>query len=135
MIDRFVAALRETELELDWRDIADVLWLADVRARDAASKSASPEPTAKPREVGGPATSYAADTSPVPATRSDRKRLRPSGQRLASDGTGRRGQLGRCRARGGRAHVLCAAGRHGDRPRAAPDEAAAADAAPQGIRS
>ena len=76
MIDRFVAALRETKLELDWRDIADVLWLADVRARDATSESgespadgepAPAEPTAKPRKAGGPATSDAADASPVPA--------------------------------------------------------------------
>ena len=64
MIDRLVAALRGTGLELDWRDIADVLWLADVRARDIGSEQpadgspapAEPrrnarEPTASPRPM------------------------------------------------------------------------------------
>ncbi len=94
MIERFVAALRETELELDWRDIADVLWLADVRARDAASESGEPpadglpasaELTAKPRETGGPATSDAADASPVPTEPVGPREVtpvRPAGWRL-----------------------------------------------------
>jgi hypothetical protein len=78
MIDRFVAALYETELELDWRDIADILWLANVRAQDVGREfgespadgeptqdrlPVSAEPTAKPMEAKGPATSDAANTS------------------------------------------------------------------------
>ena len=94
MIDRFVAALCEIELELDWRDIADVLWLADVQARDAASESgkspadgesAPAEPTTKPREADGLATSDAADTSPVsaePAGLQEVTPVRPAGWRL-----------------------------------------------------
>ena len=74
MIDRFVAALGETEVGLDWRGIADVLWLADVRARDAPSESgelpvvgrpALAEPLAPPREAGGPATSDDREQSPA----------------------------------------------------------------------
>jgi hypothetical protein len=98
MIDRFVAALCETELGLDWRDIADVLWLADVRARDAASESGeSPadgrpgpaEPTAPPREAGGPATSDAADPSPAqaePVGLQEVTPVRPAGWRLTERG-------------------------------------------------
>jgi hypothetical protein len=39
MIDRLVTALREAQLDLDWRDLADVLWLADVRAQAAKQES------------------------------------------------------------------------------------------------
>jgi len=43
MIDRLIAALREAQLDLDWRDLADVLWLADVRTRVAAEQEGLPD--------------------------------------------------------------------------------------------
>jgi subtilase family protein len=93
VIDRFVAALRETELELDWRDIADVLWLADAQARNVASASGEPpadgepaptEPTANSREAGGTATSDAAAAPPVaePTGRQEVPPVRPADWRL-----------------------------------------------------
>jgi Animal haem peroxidase len=98
VIDRLIAALREAELKLDWRDIADVLWLADVRARDAASESGEPpadggptpaEPRGKPLETGGATRSDGADISPTPTKPAGLQEVtpvRPVGWRLTERG-------------------------------------------------
>ncbi len=79
MIDRLIAALRapELELDLDWRDLADVLWLATVQqaaatqqessgiAQDAASPEAA---TAEVAESAGPSTVSEEPAGPPHAT-------------------------------------------------------------------
>lgn len=40
MIDKLVTGLRECGIDLDWRDLCDVLWLARARGRDITSPTA-----------------------------------------------------------------------------------------------
>src|SRR3954469_16385590 len=48
MIHRFITALREADVDPDWRDVADVLWLADVRARSVTREQRDRTPAGEP---------------------------------------------------------------------------------------
>src|SRR4051812_26965984 len=72
MIDRFITALREAGVDPDWRDVADVLWLADIRARavtrDRRDRTPAGEPEAEqPLSPASEAPEPAADSGRPPA--------------------------------------------------------------------
>src|SRR4051812_41270899 len=90
MIDRFITALREAGVNPDWRDVADVLWLADIRAQavtgEQRDRTRAGEPGADhPRSRAPEVPERAADRGRPPV--GSQEEPRTDGEPVAPRGT------------------------------------------------
>jgi anti-sigma regulatory factor (Ser/Thr protein kinase) len=73
MIEHLAAALRGAGVDPDWRDLADALWLADLRHAAAAAGPAPQRPTTEDPMTVRPSASAAGRTDTGPAAMEDHR--------------------------------------------------------------